>query len=379
LNCCFSLFLLHFTLMEDYYKTLNISRSASEEEVKKAYRKLAHKHHPDKPGGNEKKFKEINEAYQVLSNKEKRAQYDKFGRVFEGAGGGGGGYSAQGFGGAGFDPSNFGFNGDFADLGDIFEGFFGGFGGRTRTTYKHGSDIEMIQEITLEEAYRGTKRHIAFKTFIVCGACNGIGHKKDAEMIDCAACAGKGEVREEKRTFFGNFAQVKECVTCGGRGRVPKEACKTCGGEGKIRGEREVSVDISAGIEDKQIIKIQGAGESGERGGGNGDLYVVVRVRQHSVFKRVKNDLLVEKEVAITDILLEKKVQVRGIGGETFELVVPTNFDVREKLKVSGRGMPKLGSPREKGDMFISIHLKFPKKLSKKAKDLIEELEKELQ
>lgn len=371
--------------MEDYYQLLGVQKSASEDEIKKAYRKLAHQYHPDKQGGDEAKFKKINEAYQVLSNKEKRAQYDRFGRTFDGAQGGYNPSGGQGFGGFGFDPNDFqgaDFGGGFnpSDFGDIFETIFEQFGGargRRRATYAHGSDIESHVELSLEEAFRGARRTFAFNTFVACGKCGGVGYDGVKGFSKCATCGGKGEVREDRRTFFGNFSQVKACDVCFGKGEVPNAVCPECRGKGRVTGTREVNVDIAPGIEDGQVIKLAGMGEAGERGSGAGDFYVVVGVKKHTVFERKKSDLFMKKEVKVTAALLGEKIEAKDIGGEPFFFTVPPGFDFNERLKVPGRGMPRFGS-RVRGDLYITLSAKTPKKLSAKAKKLLEELDGEL-
>ena len=353
----------------DYYDILGVSKNASEEEIKKAYRRLAHQHHPDKKGGDEKKFKEASEAYQVLSNKEKRAQYDKFGRAFDGGAqpGGAEGFDFSGFGGEGFDTS------------DIFEGIFNGFGfgggtaTKTRTREKRGNHIEIIEEITLEEAFAGKESTLHFQTFMPCASCGGKGFAKGAELVSCASCGGKGQVREEHRSFFGNVVQMRECSACHGEGRVPKERCAECRGDGRIRDRKNVSFHIPAGIEDGEALTIPGGGEVGMRRGRAGDLYVLIRVKPEKGLEREGANLAKEIEVGIGDVILGKKIEIRGIAKEEFSIRIPESFDVRKKLKIAGRGMPRRGAPRERGDMYISLKLKFPKHLSKKTKDMLEE------
>lgn len=366
--------------MKDYYDILGVSRNASEEEIKKSFRKLAHQYHPDKAGGDEKKFKEINEAYQTLSNKEKRAQYDKFGRVFDGSGTPA---SGDGF---GFNNAGFQWNVDVGDLGDfsdIFENFFGGgFGKKNRPTYKHGSDVEVILSITLEEAFRGIAKDISLKTYTQCGKCHGLGHERDSSFEKCGVCNGKGEVKVERKTFFGNFSQVNVCSKCEGRGEVPKLICANCGGRGRVLGERRIKVEINQGIEDGQIIKIKGMGEAGEKNNSAGDLYVIVKIKPHPKFSRVKNDLFTERDLKLTDALLERKIEITDIAGEKIFVKIPLGFDFfKEKLRIPGHGMPKFGSDPKKsarGDLFITFNLKMPRKISKKSQELIEQLEKDL-
>lgn len=361
--------------MTDYYEVLGVSRTASEDEIKKAYRRLAHKYHPDKPDGNEQKFKEINEAYQTLSNKDKRAQYDRFGRVF-----GEGGIPHPEWGNFGFNPGGFNwkFEDDMFDLGDVLEDLFVHFGGPRRQTYTQGADIEFLIQISLEEAFQGTKSKVKFKTMIACDSCNGLGYDKGAGFSNCSLCQGRGEIREEKKTFFGHFAQVKICPDCHGRGEIPNKICRVCKGEGRVSGEREVEIDINPGVEDGQIIKVKGAGEAGERESASGDLYVTVKIKPHAVFERIKNDLYMTKEVKVTDALLGKKIKIKDINGENFSVSIPGEFNFKDKFRVSGRGMPALGFGATRGDLYISFTLKMPKKLSEKAKKLLGELEEEL-
>jgi len=366
-------------MSNDYYKILGVERGASEEEIKKAYRKLAHKYHPDKPEGDEEKFKEINEAYQILGNKEKRSQYDRFGRVFSG---GGSPYGGEGFGGVNW--GNFGgadgfrFDEDMFDLGDILENIFVNFGGPRRQTYTQGSDIEMMMEISLEDAFRGVKSQITFKTKIKCESCNGFGYDKKEGFSNCTRCQGRGEIKEEKKTFFGHFAQVKACPDCRGRGEVANKICSDCKGLGRISGERKVDIEISPGVESGQIIKVKGAGEAGEREAAVGDLYVTVKIKPHPVFERIKNDLFLTKEIKITDALLGNKIRLKDINGEMFNVSVPADFNFKDKFRVPGRGMPVFGFGANRGDLYISFALKTPKKLSDKAKKLLEELGGEL-
>lgn len=366
--------------MKDYYKILGVAKGASADDIKKAYRKLAHQYHPDKRGGDEGKFKEVNEAYQVLGNQEKRAQYDQFGQVFEG---GPSAYSGQnpfgGFGFGGFNPEGFRVNmEDLGDLGEMFEGIFEQFGGgRRRETYKRGSDVEVIADLTLEEAFHGVTRTIRLTTAVVCAKCKGAGYDKAKGVAACDTCKGKGEVREARRTFFGNFTQVRMCPACKGRGEIPNEECKTCGGSGRMAGVREARVAITPGVEDGQVIKVSGMGEAGERSAAAGDLYVVVRVKPHKVFARKRADLFTEKEVGIAALALGKPVEIIGIDGERIEVEVPAGHEIHEPLKVSGKGMPRFGS-YGRADLYLTLRVKTPKKLSTKAKKLLEELEKEL-
>lgn len=369
---------------KDYYKILGVQKGATEDEIKKAYRRLAHQYHPDKAHGNEQKFKEINEAYQILSNSEKRAKYDQFGTAEPFQGGfprdWGGFPGFSGGDGGGF-RWNVNMGEDLGDLNDIFEGIFEQFGGARRKTYTQGSDIEMSIDLTLEDAFRGMKRSIVFETNVRCEICTGLGYDKSKGTKSCKTCNGRGEVRVERRTFFGNVSQVQTCADCSGRSEIPNKLCGNCSGKGRALKNKEVEVQIAPGVEDGQIIKIKGAGEAGERGGGAGDLYLIIRVKPHNIFERQKTDLSMNKDVSVTDALLGKEIDFTDISGEKFKVSIPPGFNLKEKLKISGRGMPRFGAVSGhlgRGDLYISFNLGLPDKISSRAKKLLEELDGEL-
>lgn len=359
--------------MKDYYKILGLSKGSSVEEIKKAYRKLAQKYHPDKPGGDEKKFKEINEAYQTLSDSQKKEQYDRFGQVFEG----GTPFS-------GFDPSSgagsdFGFGKGFGfeDIGDLFETIFEDLGVRAkRPIYRKGADLEFVQEITLEEAFFGSKKTLVYETYIICSDCQGQGYDKKQGLETCPICQGRGEIREIRQTFFGNFARVKTCSQCQGLGKLPKKTCLKCKGSGRIKDKRELDINIIKGVADNQLIKIRGMGEVGERKTSVGDLYVRLKILPHPIFKRKGDDLYLRKEVNLIDALLEKEIEVKTIDGQKVKIKLPANFSFRERIRISNRGMPRFYSFGY-GDLYLEIDLKIPKKLSQKAKKLLQDLEEE--
>jgi molecular chaperone DnaJ len=358
--------------MEDYYKILGIDRKSSSEEIKKAYRKLAHKYHPDKSGGDEKKFKEINEAYQVLSNADKRKQYDQFGQVFPGSGGPGAG-SAYGGNGASWNwdvnVNDFGGNGD---LGDFFNSFFEGLGVKQkRRMYKRGSDLELRVDITLEEAKSGKTVKLEYKTLIKCKTCSGLGHFPSSGFTKCERCGGQGEIKESKATFFGNFVQVVSCRNCHGIGQIPNKLCSSCGGEGRLEGAMSVSLEIRPGVEDAQIIKIKDMGEAGERQAEPGDLYVRVHVKPHQVFERRGNDLYRKLSVNIVDVLLEREIEIDALGGgKKVKIKIPQGFNLSDELHIKGEGM------NSHSDLIMRLEVKTPENLSAKARRLLEELEK---
>lgn len=364
---------------KDYYDILGISHEASEEEVKKAYRKLAHLYHPDKSGGDERKFKELNEAYQVLSNKSKRAQYDRFGAAEPFFGGTPGAHGVP----PGWDFGNFGFETfgqdlhDVGDLGEIFEGFFEGLGVRPRRpVYERGSDLETVQEISLEEAFRGTVKDLRIETHVKCGHCKGQGGDPASGSKACVICNGQGEIREQRRTFFGSFSQVKLCKRCHGSGQIPNKVCDFCGGSGRVTGEHRVPVEILPGVNDNQIIKVKGFGEAGERGTAPGDLYVRIKVKPHTTFERRGDDLVVKKELNVFGLLLGKKIEVPTVSGGKLKIEIPAHFNLKENLKVPGEGMPRFGS-FGRGDLLVDFIIKAPKKLHPKEAKSLEELEKE--
>lgn len=367
---------------KNYYQILGVDKNATTEKIKEAYRKLAHKYHPDKASGDEKKFKEINEAYQILSNREKRAQYDQFGQVFSGQGGPAyGGQNPFGDFGFGFgqDGQEFNFNFDGAsDLSDIFNAFFEGIGIRKkRRSYQGGADLESVQEITLEEAFRGVSKKIQYETFGICKKCGGFGYFEKEGTTRCPNCDGRGEISETRRSFFGAFSQIKSCSKCFGTGQLPKKLCADCSNSGRIKERKTVEIQIAPGTADNQLIKIAGAGETGERNAKTGDLYVKIKILPHHIFIRQGNDLLIKKDLNLIDVLLSKKIAIPVISGETIDIEVPEKFNLREKLKIHGQGMPKLGGYGS-GDLYVDFQIHTPKKLNSKIKKILEDLEREL-
>jgi molecular chaperone DnaJ len=355
--------------MKDYYKILGVDRSASEEEIKKAFRKLAHEHHPDKTGGEDAKFKEINEAYQVLSDKRKREHYDRFGTDSSAQGFPGGnpfgGFDFNGAGFGGFDPSSVNI-----DIEDILGSFFGGGGGQRRHAQRSGSDLQTVLQLTLEEVFNGVKKDVFVRTNISCDKCGGSGAESGSVLETCSVCNGKGEIRE---MFMGPFSRTRACNKCHGFGKIPKKACSKCSGNGIVSGERKVTVEVAPGVQDGQVIQVKGAGESGPRSGGTGDLFIAIQVKQNLAFRRSGDDLIVSAEVKIKDIILENKNKLTGIDGKKIEFVVPSNFNLRDPLKISGEGMPRFGK-RSRGDLLVNLVVKSPKKVSRKAREVLENL-----
>jgi len=360
--------------MKNYYELLGITKTATEEEIKSAFRKLAHKYHPDKKGGDEKKFKEVSEAYSVLSDKKKRAEYDTYGRTF--AGGGPQGGPQGGFG--GFDFSNFqgfqGFGGQEGvefDLGDIFGEFFGGGGAGARA--RRGRDISIDIELPFRESVFGTERRVLIAKTSVCDTCGGTGAKKGSKLIACSMCNGKGDIRESRNSFFGTFTSSRTCPRCHGRGQIPEVSCDVCRGEGVAKREEEIRVSVPAGVGDGEMIRMPGRGEAAA-GGSAGDLYIKLHVKADRDFSRDGHNLLTTLSVKLTDALVGREYRVRTLDGDE-TLSVPAGVVHGEVLRIRGKGVPHGRGSR--GDLLIRVDVEFPKKLSSKAKNLIEELRKE--
>lgn len=363
--------------MTDYYEILGVSKNASEDEIKKAFRKLAHKHHPDKGTGDEKKFKEINEAYQVLSNKERRQRYDSHGQTFNGQGHGGGNpFGGQG--GGGFDFNGFSSQGfDFSGSGfeDIFSDIFGGrAGGRSRK--RSGTDIAVDVEISFEEMVTGVRKEIALRKFSVCSTCRGNGGKPGSREETCKQCHGQGQVRRNIQSIFGPISQVVECDICHGRGKTYSEKCPTCHGQGREQKEEKISLDIPAGIHDEQTVSVAGHGAAGEMGAPAGDLFVTVHVRPHSSLKRKGDDIISEYAMSFTDATLGAKVPIETIEGNV-TMKIPAGTQPDEVFRIKGKGVPHLGR-YGRGDHLVTVTLAVPRKLSSEQKRLIEELKKVL-
>jgi len=369
----------------DYYDLLGVSKSASDDEIKKAYRKLAHKHHPDKTGGDEKKFKEINEAYQVLSDKTKRQQYDQFGQTFDN-----GGFSAQGGPAPGWDFSGFssqggpgsGFEFDFSDFSagggpasgweDIFSNIFGG--QRAPRRKKKGRDIQVDVEIDFSEMVFGAKRQISLRRSVVCDRCSGLGGDPGTSKKTCPICKGAGKVEKVSRSFFGSFSQVATCEECQGEGKIYEKKCSQCGGDGKVKRDEKIDISIPAGISDGQTISIEGAGEAGERGARSGDLYVIVHIRPHEKFSRKGLDILSNEYIPFSKAALGGEIEMETIHGKLV-LKIPQGTQSGEVFRIRDKGVPEING-REIGNHLAKIIVKIPKKISREQKNIIEQLER---
>ncbi|MCB9802562.1 molecular chaperone DnaJ [Candidatus Nomurabacteria bacterium] len=362
-------------MSKDYYKILGVNKSASAEEIKKAFRKLAHEHHPDKNNGDDAKFKEANEAYQVLSDKNKRAQYDQFGSAFSGAGGaqgnpfGGGNPFGQGFGGfGGAQQADFDF-----DLGDIFGSFFGGQGGGRSSRSQRGSDLEVNLEISLKDSVFGVTHNISLQRKNQCQPCQGTGAKGGTSFDKCATCDGAGRVTT---TILGQFQTQTTCPECRGKGKSIKEKCGACSGSGFTVEHQDVKVEIPGGIDTGQSIRLSGQGDSGANGAPAGDLYVNIVVRPQSDFERHGFDLLSEVKIPFTIAALGGEIKVNTIDGQV-KLKIPAGTQSNKKFILRNKGVTKLKS-RGRGDQIVIVQVDVPTKLSRKQKKLLEELSEEL-
>ena len=355
----------------DYYNILGIAKGASDDEIKKAYRKLAHKYHPDKSGGDEKKFKEINEAYQVLSDKTKRSQYDQFGRTFEGGSQSGdfGGFSGGGQS-SGWDFGDFNFGGGNADFEDIFSNIFGGGGRRSRK--KRGQDIQVDVEISFKEMVQGAQREVNLYKSVVCDRCQGSGAEPGASQKTCPVCKGSGRVEKVTQSFFGSFSQVSTCPECQGEGRVPEKKCTKCGGDGKTKAEQRIKIRVPAGISDGQTISVRGAGEAGGKGADSGDLYVIVHVQPHEKFIRKGLDILSTEYMPYSVAVLGGKIEIDTLDGKLI-LKIPAGTQSGETFRVKDKGIPELQG-RKIGSQLVKVIVQVPKNLTREQKKLVEEL-----
>ena len=358
----------------DYYEVLGVGRSADEKELKAAYRKLAKQFHPDANPGDQKaetKFKEINEAYDVLKDPQKKAAYDRFGhQAFENGMGGGRG-------GAGFGPD---FNSSMSDIfEDLFGDFMGGGGGRGRrgggrggSGAARGADLRSNMEISLTEAFTGKSAQIRVPSSVSCETCSGSGAKPGTAPKTCSTCGGHGAVRSQS----GFFTVERTCPSCQGRGQVISDPCKDCGGQGRVTKERTLSVNIPAGVEDGTRIRLSSEGEAGLRGGPSGDLYIFLSVRPHEFFQRDGADLFCKIPVSMTVAAMGGDIEVPTIDGKKMRVSVPEGTQTGKQVRLKGKGMPVLRSS-QMGDMYIQVAVETPVNLSKRQRELLKEFEKE--
>ncbi|MDD5032595.1 MAG: molecular chaperone DnaJ [Candidatus Pacebacteria bacterium] len=351
---------------KDYYDILGVSKNAPKDEIKKAYRKLAHKYHPDKDGGNEQKFKELNEAYYILGDEKRRSEYDRYGRVFSGNGAGGGPQ--------GFDFNGFDFSG-LSDFSDIFSDLFGfSYGGSESGARKRrGRDISIDLEITFEESVFGVLRKVLLSRTAVCDECKGKGSAPDATFKTCDICSGTGKIRETKKSIFGTFTSQKTCSECRGSGKIASKKCKVCRGEGVLKKSDEISIKIPSGIYDGEMIKMPASGEAVPTGV-SGDLYVKIHVRPHQIFRREGDNLIMHLNIPLSEALLGGERKISTLEDQV-KVKIPEGVNYGDVLRLKGKGVPHKNGGR--GDLLVKIIIKMPKNLSRKSKKLIEELKEE--
>jgi len=359
---------------KDYYKILGIDSNANPEDIKKAYRKLALKYHPDKTKGDkesEKHFKEINEAYRILSDPAKRKQYDQFGQTFEGAAGGG--FS-------GFRPEDFTkFTQDFSDLGgfnDIFESFFGGArpARQEPAARLRGRDIEINLKVTFDEAAFGVTKEVSVSKLVVCQFCHGTG-SATGRLIVCDKCGGSGKLRFNRRTILGIITQTRICDVCKGLGKKPEKTCRHCRGDGRSSKTEQMKIDIPAGIDSGQTIKLVGQGEAGFRGAPAGDLYIVIHVLESPDFKRQGSDLYRTELLSYPIAVLGGEIKVKSLTRD-LKLKIPAGTKSEEIFKLKNKGLPKVGQSGY-GDLFIRVEIDIPKHLNLRQRRILEELREE--
>lgn len=351
---------------KDYYEVLGIAKGASKDEIKKAFHKLAHKYHPDKAGGDAERFKEASEAYAVLSDEKKRAEYDAYGRVFTGGAGGQG----QGFGGFDFSDfaQQFGGQGFNVDFGDVFGDLFGG-GSRAR----RGRDISIDVELTFKESVFGITRKVLLAKVAQCDTCRGNGAKPGSNLKTCTRCAGKGSINNTTSSPFGTFTSVAPCKECRATGKIPEQICDTCRGEGVYRKQEEIEIQVPPGIEGGEMIRLGGMGEA-TQGGPAGDLYVKVHVRPDPRFRKDGINLITDLSVKLSDALLGSDYSIETLDGPV-TIGVPSGVAHGELLRIKGKGVP--AGKGKRGDLFVRVKVPLPNKLSREAKKLIEKLKEE--
>ncbi|GAA0084550.1 molecular chaperone DnaJ [Clostridium sp. CTA-7] len=345
---------------KDYYASLGIEKGASDEEIKRAFRKLAIKYHPDKNQGDteaEDKFKEINEAYQVLSDPEKKARYDQFGSVdFDGSGFGSGGFG-------GFDFSEMG------GFGDIFDSFFGGGGGRKRNGPQRGADLEYTVNLTFEEAIFGVEKEISINRSEKCESCKGSGAKTGTSAKTCPTCHGQGQVRVQRQTPLGSFVSTSTCSTCGGSGKVIDEPCTTCHGKGNVRKNRKITVNIPAGVDTGNVMPLRGQGDHGTNDGPAGDLYVRINVTSSKKFTRKGNDIYIDAHISMGKAALGTEITVATVDGDV-KYIIPAGTQSGTLFRLKGKGVPRVNSSG-RGDQYVKVIVDIPKNLNEKQKEAL--------
>lgn len=355
-------------MARDYYEILGVSRDSDKEEIKRAYRRLARKYHPDvnKEDGAEERFKEINRAYEVLSEPETRARYDRFGEAGVSSGAGAAGFQ------------------DFGDMGgfaDIFESFFSGFGGapgqtaRRRSGPVRGDDLRLDLKLDFREAVFGGEREIRINHLETCTTCSGSGAKPGTRPRTCSTCSGSGQVRRATRTPFGSFTQVSVCPTCNGTGQMIEEKCESCGGNGQKQETKKLKINIPAGVDNGTRLRVSGEGDAGQRGGPAGDLYVYLFVNEDAEFQREGINILSDLKISYLQAILGSRLDVSTVDGPQ-ELIIPAGTQPGKVLTLEGKGVPRLGNPVSRGDHLITIQVDIPTRISAEERELLEKLAK---
>ncbi len=352
-------------MARDYYETLGVARNADQDDVKKAFRRLARKYHPDvnKDAGAEDSFKEINRAYEVLSEPETRSRYDQYG---EAGLGGGGGYQ---------DP------GDAGGFADIFESFFNGFGGqqqqqgRRRSGPVRGDDLRLDLKVDFQDAIFGKEREIAISHLEGCGVCSGSGAKPGTRPRTCPTCSGSGQVRRATRTPFGSFTQVATCPTCAGVGQIIEDKCENCGGNGQVQKSKKLKITVPAGVDNGTRLRVSNEGDSGMRGGPAGDLYVYLFVNEDSHFQRDGINILSELKISYLQAILGSRLEVRTVDGDE-AIEIPAGIQPGTVLTLDSKGVPRLGNAVSRGNHLLTVTVDIPKKVGTEERELLEKLAK---
>ncbi len=363
----------------DYYEVLGVDKNASDDELKRAYRKLAKKYHPDANPDNKKeaeaKFKEVNEAYETLSDAQKRKMYDQFGP--DGPSGFGGGGPGGGY----YSYSTSGFDGfDMGDLGDIFSSFFGGgFGGRSSARTNNGpvkgADLRYDMEITFEESFLGIEKEISINREDNCVTCGGTGAKPGSKVETCPTCGGTGQIKQVQTTILGQMQTTRTCTTCHGEGKIIKEPCETCRGKGTVKKPTRIKVKIPAGIDENQTVVLRGEGAPGQKGGPKGDLYITVHIKRHNIYKRQDYNVLCDIPITFTQATLGAELKIPMVDGTTEIYKIPEGTQTGTRFRIRGKGFKAVNRSYE-GDFIFTVEVQTPKRLSKEQRELLVQLAK---
>jgi len=348
-------------MREDYYKTLGIDKTATQDEIKKAFRKLAHQHHPDK-GGNEKEFAKVSEAYQVLGDKQRRTQYDQVGSSFNGQGFDFGNFSGQDF--------------DAGNLGDIFEDMFG-FNRKKKTNFRKGDDLQLDIKLGLQEVLEDQEKTFTIERFKECQRCEGSGAEPNTKVKECSTCRGQGQVQQVQRTVFGTISHSSVCPECKGEGNIPESPCNVCKGEGRIKEKDEIVVNIPAGVDSGQVVRIQGKGNAGKKKGIPGDLYIRIIISKHPKFERKGDDLFTDLNIPYSKLVLGGEIEIPTLDKEKRTILkIPSNTKTGKVFKISNKGVPRYSSIG-KGNLYVKIEVRTPDRLTKSQKKVLKILQEE--